>query len=124
MTQKNDWFYEYVNAAYKKGIVSGTSATTFNPYGIITKEEAAAMILRVSSVCNVNTSLTDEEILNTLCQFADYREISPWATLAMAYCYENGIFDISELNSTPKKIISRAEMAHMIYSVLKKVGNI
>ena len=123
-TKKTDWFYEYVNAAFKKGIVSGTSLTTFNPYGIITKEEAAAMVCRVSSVCNVNTSLTDEEILNTLCQFADYKEISPWAASAMAYCYENGILDISELNSTPKKIISRAEMAHMIYSVLKKVGNI
>ena len=121
---EKDWFYSYVNAAYEKGIVAGVSENSFNPYGTITKEEAAVMLCRVAAWAGAQTDYTEVRARNTLSQFADYTQISPWATSAMAYCYDNGILDISELNSTPKKLISRAEMAHMILITLKKAGKI
>lgn len=121
---EKDWFYSYVNAAYEKGIVAGVSENSFNPYGTITKEEAAVMLCRVAALAGAQTDYTEVSARNTLSQFADYTQISPWATSAMAYCYDNGILDISELNSTPKKLISRAEMAHMILITLKKAGKI
>lgn len=42
----NDWFVNYVNVAHSLGIVSGRSATTFDPYGQVTTAEAMVMLLR------------------------------------------------------------------------------
>ncbi|WP_422657726.1 S-layer homology domain-containing protein [Paenibacillus sp. EC2-1] len=41
----NDWFYPYVNAAYKEGLVVGSNSN-FNPTDIITREQMAATVVR------------------------------------------------------------------------------
>lgn len=45
----DNWFYPYVNAAYKAGIVSG-SGNKFNPNEKITREQMAAIIIRALGV--------------------------------------------------------------------------
>lgn len=47
-----------VNAAYTLGIVNGTSATTFNPKGTITRQEAAAMLERTAKVLGISSNGT------------------------------------------------------------------
>lgn len=41
----NDWYYPYVNAAYKEGLVAGFN-NNFNPSDIITREQMAATVVR------------------------------------------------------------------------------
>ncbi|MCD7775785.1 MAG: S-layer homology domain-containing protein, partial [Firmicutes bacterium] len=40
------WFYKYVMWAYDKGIINGTSDTTFDPDGSITREQIALILYR------------------------------------------------------------------------------
>jgi hypothetical protein len=44
------WYAEAVGSAYSYGIVAGTTPTTFNPNGSITREEAAAMVARAAKL--------------------------------------------------------------------------
>lgn len=118
--KENDWFAPYVISAYKNGIVHGVSQKSFNPYGTITKEEAAAMVCRAASLLGVNTVVTEDDARNILCQFADYKDISPWANTSMAFCYQNNILNIAELDVTPKKLLSRAEIASMLWNMIKE----
>lgn len=45
-TDLSEWSVPYVAKAYEKGIVKGADSTSFNASGIITKREAAAILLR------------------------------------------------------------------------------
>ena len=118
--KENDWFAPYVISAYESGIIYGVSENSFNPYGTITKEEAAAMVCRAASLCGINTTITENDARNILCQFADYKDISSWAYTAVAFCYKKNILDISELSSTPQKLLTRDEIAGILYNMLKE----
>lgn len=104
---EDDWFYPYVSAAYKNGIIFGVSETEFNPFGEITCEEAASMLQRAA------------ESLEIKAQYADFDEleISDWAKDAFAFCIGT---EIMEIGISPKKVLSREETSHMVYNMLKK----
>ena len=61
----------HVLAAYRLGIVNGTSATTFNPNGTITRQEAAAMLARTARVLGLSAG--------DGMSFADADQIAGWA---------------------------------------------
>ena len=114
----SDWFYEPVCAAYAYGIVSGTSRTAFNPSGTISRQEAAVMIARAAALCGMDTSRTSAEIRDTLSQFVDYRMAAEWAQSSLAFCYDEGIFDDSDIGLHPKTSIRRCEIAEAVYRML------
>ena len=60
-----------VLAAYALGIVNGTSATTFNPVGSITRQEAASMLARTAGVLDISTGTGQS--------FRDESDIASWA---------------------------------------------
>ncbi len=66
-------YYDSVIAAYNIGIVNGVSETEFNPNGDITRQEAAAMLMRVYK----NYGAVEEESNDYL--FADNDSIADWA---------------------------------------------
>lgn len=66
-------YYESVIAAYNIGIVNGVSETEFNPNGDITRQEAAAMLMRVYK----NYGVCEEAPNDYL--FADNVSIADWA---------------------------------------------
>lgn len=66
-------YYDSVIAAYNIGIVNGVSETEFNPNGDITRQEAAAMLMRVYK----NYGAVEEETNDYL--FADNDSIADWA---------------------------------------------
>jgi hypothetical protein len=112
------WYASYVGAAYTYGIVNGRTATTFDPEGTITRQEAAAMIARAAKLCGMDTELETYEILNVLAQFGDYMSIGEWARESMAFCYGEDILDQSDLNAEPNRAILRCEIAQMLYNLL------
>ena len=116
------WYASFVGSAYTYGIVNGTSASTFNPDGTITRQEAVAMVARAAKLCGMDTALENYEILNVLAQFGDYISIDAWARESMAFCYGEDILDQSDLNVAPKRAILRCEIAQMIYNMLREAN--
>lgn len=73
-----------IYALYKNGVVSGTSSTTFNPDGLITRQEAAAMLYRLCKAL-------DYELPQGTLDFADADQVAPWAREAVAAISAAGI---------------------------------
>lgn len=117
VTEK-DWFFSYVQAAYKYGIIKGISETEFNPNGTITREEAAVMIARAASLCGMDTGGEGFEKRDILAEFLDYVTVSEWAQDSLAFCYGEGILSKDVLEIKPKEAVTRAEIAHMLYNML------
>lgn len=114
------WFNRFVGAAHFYGLVEGTGNGKFTPNGWITKEQAATLLMRASKLCGIAREMTKSEIRDALASFADYTTTSGWAREALAFCYEEGIFDASELQIEPKRPVLRSEIAQMLYNMLKR----
>lgn len=114
-----NWFYDYVNTAYAYGIIKGVSENEFNPYGTITREEAAAMITRAANLCGADTDMDTFRARDILAEFFDYVKASQWAVVSLAFCYENGILSGEVTEIKPKEAVTRAEISDMLYNMLK-----
>ena len=114
------WYAGYVGAAYSYGIVTGTSETTFDPSGTITRQEAAVMTARAAKLCGMNTDLDAQSIRDTLAQFGDYITVAEWARPSLAFCYSAGILSNEEFDIQPTAAVVRCEIAQMLYNMLKK----
>jgi len=114
----NAWYGNTVETAYYYGIVTGTSATTFNPDGTITRQEAAVMVARAAKLCGMDTERDAVTTRDTLAQFMDYRTVADWAQPSMAFCYDVGILDDSEMDIQPLVAVKRCEVAEMLYRML------
>ena len=112
------WYAPYVGTANVYGIVNGVSDTEFNPEGTITRQEAAVMTIRAAELCGLDTTLSEAEQNDVLCDYMDYRTIASWAKGSMAYCYGNEILNTEDLNAEPKREILRCEVAEMLYRML------
>ena len=115
----NSWYAEAVGSAYSYGIVAGTTPTTFNPNGSITREEAAAMVARAAKLTGMEASMADNEVRDTLAQFVDYTSSSGWARPSLAFCYREDILSQEDIDIRPKAAIKRYEVAEMLFSMLE-----
>lgn len=112
--KQTDWFYPYVCTGYKLGIVNGRSETVFDPYSLVSRQEAAVMVYNAikdsvgADPGSVNVNIVDEDM------------ISAWAGDAVKYLYAKGIIsgrDGSRFD--PLDNMTRAEAATVIYNCLK-----
>lgn len=71
--------------AYALGITNGTSATTFSPNNLITRQEMATMMVRALEKANISTNVN----LNNVKKFADHAKIDNWAL--------NGVYFMSNI---------------------------
>lgn len=116
--KSTDWCVAYVSTAYAYGIVKGTTATTFNPNGTITRQEAAVMVARAAKLCGMDISMDAGAVRDVLAQFGDYVTTGEWARESLAFCYNEGILNQSDLNIQPRTAIKRCEIAQMIFNLL------
>ena len=116
------WYAGFVGTAYSYGIVNGRSATSFDPSGTITRQEAATMVARAAKLCGMDTDYTTIEARDILSQFGDYTKVADWAKAPLAFCYDRGILDDSVLNIWPTQQIKRCEIAQMVYNMLSKAN--
>ena len=114
------WYAAYIGTAYSYGIVKGTSATTFNPDGTITRQDAAVMVARAARLCGMDTAVDSAAVRDTLAQFGDYVTAGAYARESLAFCYRSGILDDSTLDIQPKVAIKRCEIAQMLYNLLEE----
>ena len=111
------WYSGYIGTAYNYGIVNGKGEGQFDPFGTITRQEAATMVARAASLCGMDTTAD----VNILAQFGDYVFIHDWAKNSMAFCYEENILNQNDVNTAPSRNILRCEIAQMLYNMLEKV---
>lgn len=113
------WYAPFIGTAYSYGIVSGTSADTFAPESTITKQEAAVMIMNAAKLCGIDTKMSDAEIKDMLAQFGDYTTSASWARNGLALCYKINILPQSEFDINPLQVVTRADIARMLYKLLE-----
>jgi hypothetical protein len=71
---------ESVMKAYQLGIVTGKTETTFDPFGLITRQEIAAMMMRSARALDLLTGTAYSCVMGAeSIVFADQIEIAPWA---------------------------------------------
>ncbi len=122
--KKTDWYYGFVGTAYDYGIIKGVSENRFNPNGTITREEAAVMVKRSAKILGIDKTYNESAVRNVLSQFTDYKTVSTWANEGLAFCYDKGIIDDSEIEINPKEAVKRGEIAYMLYNLLKEANRI
>ena len=76
------------------------------------------MTAQAARLCGMDTALDTAAVRDVLAQFGDYVTADSWARTGLAFCYDNGILDDSDLNIRPKTAVKRCEMAQMIWNLL------
>jgi len=104
-----DWYYPYVSALNLAGIVKGTSPTTFSPHSHISRESAAAMLVRLYE------KATESVISLAKVNFTDAQSISLWAQNEVCKAVYLGLLQgYSDNTFAAEKLLSRAEAAALI----------
>ena len=113
----DDWFYNAVGAATRAGIATGYNGE-FGVGKSITREDAAVMLTRAAN----NRSVALNE--NADISFADSNDISAYATSAVNKLASAGIVTGSDGRFYPKKSLTRAEAAKILYEFFIYTGAI
>ena len=109
------WYAPYVAWGVKNGIINGTSATTFNPNGNITREDMATIIKRYTDFAKF-TLPTD----TAAADFSDSAQISSYAADAVKAMRQANIINGKGDNTfAPKDNATRAEACKMLTVLMK-----
>ncbi len=107
------WYYEYVSAAYEKGIVSGTDNNSFGSGQNITREDMCVMIYRALKTYGVYIQEAECE------KFSDDESLSGYARDGVYALKKLGAADgFSDGTFAPGKYASRAESAKILSVIL------
>lgn len=106
------WYAPYVNAAVKKGIISGVSETEFGIGREITRQDMATIVKRAAG------KLSDEK---EYVAFTDEEDISEYAKEAVIELFKAGkISGMGNNRFEPKGIVTRAQAAKVVYDTFVK----
>lgn len=117
-----DWFYEAVAWAYANDIVAGTSASTFAPNDVITREQMAVILYGYTAKFAPEFT-GNAASLNT---FPDAGSVANWAYTAMSWAVGNGL--ISGMGSggvsylAPQGSATRAQASAIIMRYCQLIG--
>ena len=114
----NQWYAQVVETANAYGIIGGKGNNLFDPEGLITRQEAAAMVTRAAKLCGLDTQMNNMAVRDTLAAFGDYVKTAEWARPYLAFCYANEILDSSALEIKGEEQVRRCEIAQMLYNLL------
>ena len=115
---KADAYYApYVNWAVSKGIVSGTTSTTFAPDSNITREQMAVIMKNYADKMGYSIPKTLEAVT-----FADHAQISSWAKDAVKAMQQAGVLSGKENNRfDPQGNATRAEAATVLHRFVEVI---
>jgi hypothetical protein len=118
----NGTYYAHAIAwANKVGIVTGTSATTFEPERSVTREEFVTMLQRYANLCEDGGAVA-ASTATELAKYADGSAVCDWAKDAVAWASENeimtGYAGTSVLGA--ENTVTRAQVAKMVITYQPK----
>ena len=116
--KKGQYYTGYVKWASDVGIVSGTSATTFEPNANVTREQICKMMVEYCAYADVKL-----KIVNKVITFADQSSISSWARTYVKKCQTAGLVNGSVKGGktyfSPQGNATRAEVATILMNFHK-----
>lgn len=121
----NGWYQDAVLWAYRTGVVSGTSDTTFSPDQAVTREQIAVILMAFAAqVLGAERPAAPAD----LAAFPDGGSVSPWARDAMADAVALGVLGGAEVNGTlwlrPQGQATRAEVATVLAGFGRSVAHL
>lgn len=84
---------EYALKAYAAGITTGTTATTFDPYGALTRQQMATFLYRALQYVKQNSDTEYTVYDSKLGYYSDFPQIADWATQSMAFMNALGLIN-------------------------------
>ncbi|AZK46915.1 S-layer homology domain-containing protein [Paenibacillus lentus] len=106
----SSWYYGYIQAATEIGLAAGTSSGTFSPNRPLSRQEAAAWIIRAFKQHPAPTA--------SLPPYRDQSEIAPWALPYVQTVTKLQFMVGYEGSFQPKQQLSRQEAASLLYRIL------
>ena len=107
------WSYPYIQQLYDAGVVSGTSATTFEPTANVTRAQFVTMLAGLQGA-DVSAYTSDK--------FSDV-PAGAWYAPYVNWAAENGVVHgVSDTAFAPDAEISRQDMAAMLYRYAGQFG--
>lgn len=109
---KDDWYYNDVISAVKKGLFTGTDGKTFDPNGIITRAMFVTVLYRADGKPEVNKSIPFDDV-SADDYYAD----------AVIWAHQNGIVNgVSETEFAPNESITREQIAAILFRFAEYKG--
>ncbi len=119
---EGQWFTQAVAWAAHNGIVNGTSPSTFDPEGNITREQMAAILYRYCSQQGIDTSKQAD-----LSVFPDGSKTSGYALTALSWANAEGLINGSKVGATvyldPQGNATRAQVATILMRFIENIAN-
>ncbi|WP_246058075.1 S-layer homology domain-containing protein [Paenibacillus illinoisensis] len=112
-TRSTEWYYGNVSAMTNLSILEGKGQGTFQPNASITREEAAALLVRMLKQTSGSTGL-----LSTT--YVDASDISVWAKPYVQKVYQLGLMRGNDGLFRPQDQVTREEAAVMLDAILQK----
>ena len=107
------WSYPYIQQLYDAGVVSGTSAATFEPTAVVTRAQFVTMLAGLQGA---------DVSAYTSCRFTDV-PANDWYAPYVNSAADNGIvYGVSDTEFAPNDEISRQDMAVMLCRYTEKFG--
>ena len=109
---ENDWYYDNVKYAYKNGLMSGTTNTTFAPNESLTRGMLVAILYRAEGEPAVNKSIPFSDV-----------DINAYYANAFIWAQQNGIVNgVTENAFAPDDNITREQIAAIMFRYAKYKG--
>ena len=110
--QSNSWYYDTVRIAEKYGYINGTGNGRMNPEGYVTREQAAVILGRLYKADPGNVKPAN-------LSFKDKAKVAAWSAGYVKAAVDKGIITGYKDNTfKPTKVITRAELAKILYYYL------
>lgn len=113
----NTYYTNYLSAAKRLGLTSGTGNNTYSPDKEITQQEMISLLYKTLKVMG---KLPTADKGKTLTAYTDANQIAPWAKDAMELFVKAGILTGQNGKLEPTKKASRAQMAQVLFNLLSK----
>ena len=109
---KDRWSYPYIASAVTSGLITGLDETTFNPEGIMTREDMAVILYRACKRAGLAAQ-------DTAADFTDADEIAEYAKEAVGRLAGQKIINgMGDGTFLPKGTVTRAQAAKAVYELL------
>jgi len=116
------WYRGMVGAAANAGLVFGIGENSFAPNELVTREQMAAMMVRLMAKNGLNMTVSDTDAVKMLDGFNDAAGISSWARPPVALVVREQLMAGRESGwFVPLGNTTRAEAAVVLYRVLQKL---
>ena len=110
--QSNSWYYDTERIAEKYGYINGTGNGRMNPEGYVTREQAAVILGRLYKANPGNVKPAN-------LSFKDKAQVAAWSAGYVKAAVDKGIITGYKDNTfKPTKVITRAELAKILYYYL------